>query len=325
MGFIMDRLSDILSSLHVGRIEMIHLDLSGQWVLRREPLPNQIAFCTVMRGPCWLVPALSGSPLQLETGDCVVVAKDGTAASLTSGLEAAAMPSILPAHPPNKTVVRIVTGSDTRLLGARFSFGEASHPMIRKLLPDMIHVKATSEQAAPVREALENLASELQNERMGRALMVDALAQKALLAALRAHSAETEYPFARSPGALADPRIGTALMLMHDDVARHWTVADLAEAVGMTRSRFAARFKTLVDMTPLDYLLQWRMHLADRRIRTGHDPLASVASAVGYSSASAFSTAFKRIHGHAPSLSRSHKPVANDNRVPGRSNPERLH
>jgi AraC-like DNA-binding protein len=46
---------------------------------------------------------------------------------------------------------------------------------------------------------------------------------------------------------LQDPQIGRALALIHDDPARDWTLAALADELAMSRSAFAARFTALVN------------------------------------------------------------------------------
>ena len=101
--------------------------------------------------------------------------------------------------------------------------------------------------------------------------------------------------------ALADPRIGKALTLLHSDVARRWTVPMLASEVGMSRSAFTQRFAQRVGHPPLDYLTRWRMVLAQRKLNEG-ESVATVAAMVGYSSQSAFSHAFKRTFGHTPKV-----------------------
>ena len=103
--------------------------------------------------------------------------------------------------------------------------------------------------------------------------------------------------------ALADPKIGAALRLMHGDVVRPWTAAALAAEVGMSRSAFTQRFSARVGRPPLDYLIRWRMTLARSRLTMGTASIAGVAAEVGYSSQSAFAQAFKRTFGCTPKSS----------------------
>jgi AraC-like DNA-binding protein len=99
--------------------------------------------------------------------------------------------------------------------------------------------------------------------------------------------------------ALSDRHVGAALAAMHRLPARRWTVAALADEVGMSRSGFAARFGQLVGMGPIEYLTRWRMLLAGRGLARG-EPIGAVARSLGYDSESAFSTAFKREVGATP-------------------------
>jgi len=63
----------------------------------------------------------------------------------------------------------------------------------------------------------------------------------------------------------------------------------------------ADRFSALVGMPPLTYLAAWRMQLAKRALRRGRT-IAQVAGEVGYDSEAAFSRAFKREVGCAPTI-----------------------
>ncbi|MCW7947447.1 hypothetical protein AAW14_37400, partial [Streptomyces hygroscopicus] len=94
-------------------------------------------------------------------------------------------------------------------------------------------------------------------------------------------------------------------LLMHQQASHPWTVAALGAQVGMSRASFAARFKELVGLPPLVYLQRWRILAAGRELRRGERTVASVAAEWGYSSETAFSTAFKRITGISPTQYRS--------------------
>jgi AraC-like DNA-binding protein len=79
-----------------------------------------------------------------------------------------------------------------------------------------------------------------------------------------------------------------------------WTVEKLARAANMSRAVFAERFTRTIGMPPMQYVLQWRVALAKDLLRGERPSLAEVADRVGYQSASAFTTAFARVHGCSP-------------------------
>lgn len=98
---------------------------------------------------------------------------------------------------------------------------------------------------------------------------------------------------------LADPRLAKALTAMHEQPKRSWTLDDLAEVSGMSRTRFATHFRVVVGRTPVDYLTRWRMTLAHQLLGNGK-PVKAVAGLVGYDSAAAFSRVFARVTGDTP-------------------------
>jgi AraC-like DNA-binding protein len=76
--------------------------------------------------------------------------------------------------------------------------------------------------------------------------------------------------------------MGTALSAIHDRLKTPWTVESLAEAAGMSRSAFAARFKELLGQTPLEYVTEWRMQKAMQLLEQRDKKLIDVARSVGY-------------------------------------------
>jgi AraC-like DNA-binding protein len=127
---------------------------------------------------------------------------------------------------------------------------------------------------------------------------------------LRAHlAASARSSDASWLRALADDRIAPALRLIHAHPDRDWSLEDLARASAMSRTIFAARFKEVSGVSPVAYLLDWRMRLAERALRDGEASIASVGLSVGYTSESAFSNAFKRSTGMSPRAFRSNSRI----------------
>jgi transcriptional regulator GlxA family with amidase domain len=100
---------------------------------------------------------------------------------------------------------------------------------------------------------------------------------------------------------LADPQLAPAIRQMHGQLARSWTVAELAKTAALSRSAFFDRFTRTVGVAPMEYLLAWRMAVARDLLRRPDLAIAEVAERVGYASASTFSTAFSRHVGQPPS------------------------
>jgi transcriptional regulator GlxA family with amidase domain len=98
---------------------------------------------------------------------------------------------------------------------------------------------------------------------------------------------------------LAEPRLARAINAMHADPARSWTLEDLAATAGMSRARFAVKFREVVGTTPGSYLGEWRLGVAQSLLRQGK-PVQLVSDIVGYGSASALSRAFRAQVGRSP-------------------------
>ncbi len=105
--------------------------------------------------------------------------------------------------------------------------------------------------------------------------------------------------------ALSDPHAGRAIRLMHEDVRRPWTLAELAREVGVSRTILIERFKAYLGVAPMSYLFSWRMQIAAGMLAGGASSLSRIGSAVGYESEAAFSRAFKRATGMPPATWRA--------------------
>jgi AraC-like DNA-binding protein len=101
--------------------------------------------------------------------------------------------------------------------------------------------------------------------------------------------------------ALREPHIGRALAEIHHTPAHGWTLESLASKAAMSRSAFAEHFTRFVGMPPMQYLTNWRMQIAANELLSTTDSVAAVAERIGYGSEAAFSRAFKKSVGSAPS------------------------
>ena len=255
----------------------------------------------MLAGECALAQDDS-APLRLAAGDFVLM-PPSRGFTMTSGADVA--PRRVSTGAPERTT-DIHHGDASReptfkLLGGYFSFEAANRQLLTGLMPALIHIPRANVTAKRLVGTIELLTEEALETRPGRDLIVERLVEILLVEALR-YRAEHVDAIAQ-PGlleGLADRQLMKALHAVHADVARAWTVATLAHEAGLSRSAFSERFTQKVGLPPMEYLVQWRIALAKDMLRRGRVPLERVAASIGYQSASAFSTAFRRCVGKAP-------------------------
>ncbi|HVW31097.1 MAG TPA: AraC family transcriptional regulator [Acidimicrobiia bacterium] len=107
--------------------------------------------------------------------------------------------------------------------------------------------------------------------------------------------------------ALRDPVLAPALAQLHAAPERRWTVEELASTAAVSRSLLDDRFRRVLGRSPIRYLADWRMHVAEDLLATTELSVYAIARRVGYDSEAAFSRAFKRARDEAPSSWRARR------------------
>jgi AraC-like DNA-binding protein len=302
----MDPLSAVCSSLSVKELIQGKLYLPNpSWGILFPAGRPGFRFGVSLKGSCWLSVANVDTPVQIQEGDCYLIGI-GQPYRIATAPEAEALDlhdlltrgaAIQTAPSDIATPEKSQRGST--MTGAGFVFDEDNMSPVLDQLPPMIHFRADSPTAHALRSLLSILAYEAVGSKPGAVLAVDHLARIFFVHMLRGFMAYEKH-FNNRLGAFADTKISAVLSLMHCDSNRPWTVAELAAAVGMSRSSFALRFKTVVGSAPLDYWLQWRMRRASQWLANGDRTVSSIAFALGYESERNFARAFKRVMGHTP-------------------------
>ena len=292
-----DPLASIISLLRPQTVLAKIVSGAGTWSVRK-PRYEHPAFCLMLSGSCFLDPDGIGS-IELREGDFLLLPE---MPGFTLASEPGLRPRVEDFDPSPETRHGDRDGPPTmRMLGGYFHFDRANAKHLVRLLPPVIHIRPEEEGAARVRRIVELIAEEADAERPGRDLILERLVEVLLVETLRFRATSAAKEEQGLLAGLADPALARPLHEIHIDVARRWTVAELARSAGMSRAVFAERFARKVGMPPMQYLLEWRMASAKDLLRRERPPLAEVAERVGYQSASAFSTAFTRVAGCSPS------------------------
>jgi AraC-like DNA-binding protein len=310
----MDPLSQVLELLDLRAALPSRLEAGGRWALSFAG-HQHLKVGAVVAGECWLI-AEGAAPRHLMAGDCYLLASSRPYVA-ASDLESEPVPSseVLPSPWPSPAYYQTTPGDPARtvLISGSLSFDGAAAALLLDSLPAVARIAAGSHQATVLGPVLQLLGDETAGDIPGSSAMRKQLTHILFVQVLRTLLTAGSPAGAAAPGwlaALSDPQIGTALTLLHDQPARRWTVAGLAAAVSMSRSSFAMRFKELVGLPPLDYLIRWRMQTAARDLRSTRRTIAAIGSDLGYASESAFSNTFKRVLGQSPSRYRSAHAIA---------------
>ena len=311
----LDPITDIFRTMDVTAFGQHRLEATAPWGLIQEKqtegrvtpsgkkvLPTDLAhFAMLSRGNCWLSVEGIPDPIPLTGGDCFLLARDTSIVMRDSPRTRPRWSFREVAATANNNVAHYGGGgAPTTIICGSLSFDRASLRPITQLLPRFILIKADQARTLALHLTMQALASEMAEQAPGSEIVANRLAEVLFIQILRAHIASGPE---RNKGwlrAIFDPQMGTALSAIHNSVNTPWTVESLAEAAGMSRSAFAARFKELLGQTPLEYVTEWRMQKAMQLLQERDKNLIDVARSVGYESSAAFSKAFKRVVGASP-------------------------
>lgn len=304
----MDVLTGLLDGPKARGAFLLKSVFNPPWSLRVEDRAP-ISLATMVHGEAWVMPD-HGVPARIGPGD-VAVLRGPDPYTIADAQETSVQITVGPDQ-------RCGTGdgedvTDSMALGVRTwgdPIGQGSSVMLsgtyqgpgeigRRLLGALpaLLVRPAALGDSPL---VPLLTEEIGRDEPGQELVLDRLLDLLFVSVLRAWLAE---PDAGAPAwyrARSDPRVGPALRLLHEHPAHAWTVESLARKVGVSRAGLARRFAEVVGEPPMTYLATWRLTLAADLLREPDATVAAVAHQVGYSSAFALSSAFKRVRGVSP-------------------------
>jgi AraC-like DNA-binding protein len=251
-------------------------------------------FTIILQGECWIT--FEGKePMKYESGDFLLLPSTPPF-SLSShpGIECRLVEPVITAvrHGEQEGEADFVS------VGGTFRIEQVNSPLLLALLPDMIHIPAG--RTGKLGGVIQLIMDECRSEEPGKEMVLQRLLEVLLMEALRWRSMDTHGVPSGLLRGMRDPALARVLGAMHADVRAGWTVAELAKVAGMSRSAFAARFCEILGCGPMEYLARWKMALAKDALMRGVKTLDRIADEIGYESASAFSTAFRKRLGCPP-------------------------
>ena len=317
-----DVLSDVLSAVRLTGAVFFDVSARSPWVAEAPPAAqianavtpgaqHAIEYHVVTRGSCWISIVDRGAfePVRLVEGDIAVMPHgDPHALSSKPGMRAAPIMDIhRRPEDDNALPFMLRTGSEgpteTHLVCGFFSCDARPFNPLLDSLPRFMRLghSASKGSGGLLDQFIRFATAETGNKRAGSQSVLNKLSELMFVEVIRMHMEQLATDNTGWLAGLRDPLVGRALTLLHERPAHAWTLEELATAAGASRSALAERFAYLVGYPPIQYLTQWRMQMAAKRLTDRNAKVAAIAQEVGYESEAAFSRAFKKFVGQSPS------------------------
>jgi len=303
-----DVLSDILDTIELKGALYFRTDFSPPFAVGVPAYGKAARFHLAVQGRCH-VTLPGGADVLLQPGDLIVIPY-GTSHVLSdvAGRDAVPLENIMASTGYTGEGAFVIGSGDptasTQLVCGHFTFAEgADHPLLHAL-PNALHLSAEDRARQPILDdVLRLIVRRIFQSAPGASASISRLSEVLYIEVLRAGIDRVPEP-QRMFSAVHDPQIGKALSIIHQRLDHDWKVDSLASEIGMSRSRFAERFRELVGSGPMAYLTDWRLQKARRLLGRPNASVKEVAYLTGYRSPTAFSRAYARKFGHPPKDSR---------------------
>lgn len=301
----MDLLSDILNTLNMKGVFYFRTSFSGKWGVTVPQFKQAARFHLVVQGQLH-VSFPSGETLVLNPGDLILIPHgcshilSDSACSVAPALETV----LSNVGYDGSGVLAVGEGFEhkkTKLICGHFDFRKgADHPLLRAL-PDYFVISPSMRAANPILDdVMRILLKQVFADEMGVTASVTKLSEIMFIELLRINLTGNEG-FEKIMAAFTDQKISQAISIIHGQPDAPWTVESLALEIGMSRSRFAHRFKELMGLGPMAYLLEWRLQKALSLLDMSNMSVQQISSRSGYKSSAAFTRAFSGQFGFSPS------------------------
>jgi AraC-like DNA-binding protein len=293
----MDILNDVLKTLRLSSKVFLHAKFCEQWVIDIEPLNLQVSFHVIAHGDCWLHTPDKSTPTELHAGDLVICLRN-TPHYVTFSAE-------LPPDdlPRNKPAGEGVGGESTSLVCGQCEFLQYYWNPILEAMPNIMVFPTTDSAGSNLATVINLMITEIESAGETANPIIDRLSDILFIEAIRTYMQQNDNDQGYI-ATLKDPRLSKALTSFHKQPAKNWTVQTLSEEAGMSRSAFADKFKQMLDMSPMEYVMGWRMQQAYDALASGNESVMQIAEDCGYQSEAAFRKAFKKQFGIGPGTAR---------------------
>ncbi|WP_025854608.1 AraC family transcriptional regulator [Pseudomonas sp. CHM02] len=302
-----DLIDELLRSMRLRGVQYRRIQAGPSFGMGFEAKPGHAYFHFLAAGTATLRTD-DDSLFELSAGNAVFISHGGAHALSSTADRRVQDINGFDATPLGDTVCAVDASPDTLpstlLFSACMEFELGSIQGLGSLMPALMLIDAQGQRYPGLMPILAVMEREVSTARVGYSGILARLADVVAAMIVRGW---VECACGNASGlvaALRDARLAGALLALHQQPGRDWSVAELAAQCHTSRSVFAERFQATLGIPPLRYVTELRMRLASQWLTLERLPIEDVALRLGYTSQAAFSRAFKRITGQPPGASR---------------------
>jgi AraC-like DNA-binding protein len=329
----MDALSEILNSVKLEGALFFNAEFTAPWGARspssrevsaffRNRSKHIIMYHLLTQGRAHCEVEGSGHGVDLIAGD-IVVFPHGDAHIFTNGSPTSILDNgqqLKAIFSQRMTLARYGGGGEpTQLVCGYMECDRELCKMFLGGLPPVFKVNIRKDKAGQwLENSIKFSAGEATANRAGSDAVLARLSEAIFAETMRRYMADLPEQETGWLAGARDPFVGEALAQIHRSPESHWTIAELGQAVGISRSVLAERFRHFLGEPPMTYLSRWRLRLGAKMLTSTNYSVARISGEVGYESEPAFNRAFKREFGIPPARFRTrarlgHKEVRSGN------------
>lgn len=205
-------------------------------------------------------------------------------------------PSIIFLPRPLKHGIQAREVDNAELICATLRYDNNSSNVLADTLPDLLILPL--EQSPFLQTNIDWIIQEAAEDLEGRQAVMNRLMEIFIINMIRSLLDKGELAQGMLAG-LMHEQLKNVLQAIHNAPENNWTLETMAEEAAMSRSKFADLFKKIIGQTPNEYLVNWRVGVAQALLKQGKS-VGIVANNVGYETSSALARVFRKTCGMSP-------------------------
>ena len=301
----MTSLVDIFDILDLQGVLYFRTNFTQPWSVEVPPLGQAARFHLITHGQCFFK-FPSGNMIRANAGDLIIIPGGSSHMMSCEPIERATdLNTVMELAGYTGDGLLVYGGgqnpdSATQIICGHFDFrGDAEHPIL-SALPEYITIREEKRAQNPFLDnTMKMIVESVMTGKLGSEATFKRLSEIVFIEVL-SDAAMSDQALGTVLEAFADVHIGQSLDIIHKNIQTQWTVSSLAAQVGLSRSRFAERFKALMSVGPMTYLSDWRIQKSMTMLQKTPMSVKSIATQIGYQSPAAFTRAFTQKTGQSP-------------------------